>query len=530
MSQALYRKYRPQTFSQMCGQDHIVKIIKSQIESGSPSHAYLFTGSRGTGKTSSAKILAKAVNCTSNVGGDPCCECETCKNIANGTILDVVEIDAASNNSVGSIRELCDNVSYPPTACKYKVYIIDEVHMLSKDAFNALLKTLEEPPAHVIFVLATTEVHEVPATILSRCQRFDFNRAPAEVICARLKYVCECENFDIDDDAAILIAKLSDGGFRDALSLLDLCSANGGKITADTVAKSAGLTGSNALFEIGNAVNEGNVSALLEQVALLYERSCDMMRLCVDLTEYYRNIMVAKAVENPSDLINASPDEIERIKQAAQKTKFDTATKCTDLLGNCVQLMKQGKNKRISLETTLIKMCISDAQPTAPVTQTSISNEEIERLEHRIAELEKQIANGATAKPQKTVAKKTTAPIIPREKIDYNKAKLLDSWPDIVEKIKDKSMMLATVLSTSQAYVLDDLLLLDVDNPDFAQMINNEQRHRDAIKECTKEITGNTYRLAPYRRKKNEVSNSNDKMDTLLKENSDIVSDMQKKE
>ena len=171
-------------------------------------------------------------------------------------------------------------------------------------------------------------------------------------------------------------------------------------------------------------------------------------------------------------------------------------------------------------------MCISDAQPTAPVTQTSISNEEIERLEHRIAELEKQIANGATAKPQKTVAKKPTAPIIPREKIDYNKAKLLDSWPDIVEKIKDKSMMLATVLSTSQAYVLDDLLLLDVENPDFAQMINSEQRHRDAIKECAKEITGDTYCLAPYKRKKTAVSNSNDKMDILLKENSDIVSDM----
>ena len=185
--QALYRKYRPQTFSQMCGQDHITKILQSQIESSSPSHAYLFTGSRGTGKTSSAKILAKAVNCLSPQNGDPCCECEVCRNIAKGTVMEVVEIDAASNNSVASVRELCENVSYPPASCKYKVYIIDEVHMLTKDAFNALLKTLEEPPAHVIFILATTEVHEVPATILSRCQRFDFNRAPADVIADRVK-------------------------------------------------------------------------------------------------------------------------------------------------------------------------------------------------------------------------------------------------------------------------------------------------------------------------------------------------------
>ena len=188
--QALYRKYRPQTFSQMCGQEHITKILQSQIESGTPSHAYLFTGSRGTGKTSSAKILAKAVNCLSPQNGNPCCECEVCRNIAKGTVMEVVEIDAASNNSVASVRELCENVSYPPASCKYKVYIIDEVHMLTKDAFNALLKTLEEPPAHVIFILATTEVHEVPATILSRCQRFDFNRAPADVIASRVKYVC----------------------------------------------------------------------------------------------------------------------------------------------------------------------------------------------------------------------------------------------------------------------------------------------------------------------------------------------------
>lgn len=525
--QALYRKYRPQTFSQMCGQDHITKILQSQIESSSPSHAYLFTGSRGTGKTSSAKILAKAVNCLSPQNGDPCCECEVCRNIAKGTVMEVVEIDAASNNSVASVRELCENVSYPPASCKYKVYIIDEVHMLTKDAFNALLKTLEEPPAHVIFILATTEVHEVPATILSRCQRFDFNRAPADVIAGRVKYVCECEKIEIDDDAAMLIAKLSDGGFRDALSLLDLCSASGSKITTDTVAKSAGLTGRDALYTIGKAINENDIATLLKVVADLYEKSCDMMRLCVDLTEYYRNIMVAKAVPDPSDLINESPDEIERIKSVASGTKFDTAAKCTDLLGECIRLMKQGKNKRVSLETTLIKMCM----PEVPATVTSsVSNEEIKLLQSRLDKLEKMVESGVTVKKAETPTQRKPAPVkpTPNEKIDYDKAVPLNSWPDIIEKIKEKSMMLATVLKDSAAYTLDELLLIDVQNPDFAQMVNSEQRHRDAIRSCTKSVTGQSYRLAPYRRKKPQASDTTEKLDTFINENNDVVSDVTK--
>lgn len=520
MKQALYRKYRPNTFSEVCGQDHVTTILKSQVESSSPSHAYLFTGSRGTGKTSSAKILAKAINCESPNGGDPCCECAACKSIAAGTALDIVEIDAASNNSVADIRELCDNVSYPPCACKYKVYIIDEVHMLTKDAFNALLKTLEEPPSHVVFILATTEVHEVPATVLSRCQRFDFNRAPSDVIADRLEFVCEKEGFEIDRDASLLIAKLSDGGFRDALSLLDLCSAPGGKITVDSVTAAAGLTGRDSLFKIGSAIAEGNVAAVLREVSGLYERSCDMMRLCADLGEYYRNIMVAKAVEDPSELINESPDEIERIKQAANNIRFDRAAAASDLLGECVRLMKQGKNKRIALETTLIKMCMQS------------DSGELSELRSRVEKLEEAVKSGISvpAKPE-SVPKRTAAhknqDRTPAEKIDYDRAAPLESWPEVVEKLKEKSMMLATVLSNSSAYILNDLLLIDVDNPDFAQMVNNDARHRDNIKEAAYAVTGQTLRLAPYRRRTAcSTGGKADKIDALMRDNADVVSDM----
>ncbi len=498
-------------------------VLKSQIENGSPSHAYLFTGSRGTGKTSSAKILAKAVNCESPVGGDPCCECSACQSIANGTVLDVVEIDAASNSSVASIRELCDNVSYPPSACKYRVYIIDEVHMLTKDAFNALLKTLEEPPKHVIFILATTEVHEVPATILSRCQRFDFNRASADVIADRLEYICSCENIEIERDASMLIAKLSDGGFRDAVSLLDLCSSSEEKITVDTVTAAAGLIGRDSLFAIGDAVANNDIASALKEVASLYAKSCDMMRLCSDLSEYYRNIMVAKAVVDPSELINESPDEIERIKAASKAIKFDRASKCTDLLGECIRLMKQGKNKRISLETTLIKMCMAD------------ENDELSRLKERLEKLEAKVREGVVAAAPAPNLKKPPAAAKKqeprREKIDYDKAVLLDSWPDVIERIKSRSMMLAAMLSGSSAYVLDDLLLIDVDNQDFAQMMNTDSRHRDNIKEAAAAVVGRALRLAPYRRKGGEQTDhgSDDKIDALMRENSDVVSDTDSK-
>ena len=277
MSEALYRKYRPQTFEDVVGQRAIVTALKNQITAGRVGHAYLFTGVRGTGKTTCAKIFAKAVNCLHPVNGDPCGECEICKGIDNGSLLDVVEMDAASNNGVDDIRDLRDETAYTPSACQYKVYIIDEVHMLSTAAFNALLKTLEEPPAHVIFILATTEIQKVPATILSRCQRYDFTRIGPEDIARRVEYIAGEEKLELTSDGAELIARLADGALRDALSILDTCAGVTAKIDADVVRRMAGVTDRSYLFHISDALEAQDAAAALAQLAQL-RHSCEAFR------------------------------------------------------------------------------------------------------------------------------------------------------------------------------------------------------------------------------------------------------------
>ena len=283
MYRAFYRKYRPSTFTSVVGQEHITKTLENAVKSGKTSHAYLFTGSRGTGKTSCAKILSKAVNCLNPVDGNPCNECEICRGIDNGSILDIIEIDAASNNGVDNIRDLREEANFTPANAKFRVYIIDEVHMLSIGAFNALLKTLEEPPAHVIFILATTEVHKLPSTILSRCQRFDFKRIEPEAIAERLKEVALKENLTLADDGAMLIARIADGAMRDALSLLDRCSSVEGVIDSTAVAKSAGLAGREYIFELCDSIIEKNPAKALEIVDKLYNDSCDMSVLSQSL-------------------------------------------------------------------------------------------------------------------------------------------------------------------------------------------------------------------------------------------------------
>ena len=288
--QALYRKWRPQIFADVVGQEHITGTLKNQIVAGKTAHAYLFTGSRGTGKTTCSKILAKAVNCLSPIDGDPCCQCAICQGIDDGTIMDVVEIDAASNNGVENIRDLREEANFTPANAKYRVYIIDETHMLSIGAFNALLKIMEEPPEHVIFILATTEVHKVPATILSRCQRFDFKRIQSQTIADRLSYVAEEERVDLQEDAALLIARLSDGGMRDALSLLDVCISRGGSyVDMQVVSQAAGLAGNQYLFAIASAVLRGDVGEALAQLEALSERSVEFDRLSEQLVSHYRN-------------------------------------------------------------------------------------------------------------------------------------------------------------------------------------------------------------------------------------------------
>ena len=356
MYRALYRKWRPQRFEDVVGQRAIVTALKNQITANRVGHAYLFTGVRGTGKTTCAKIFAKAVNCLHPVNGDPCGECEICRGIDNGSILDVVEMDAASNNGVDDIRDLRDETAYTPSACKYKVYIIDEVHMLSTAAFNALLKTLEEPPAHVIFILATTEIQKVPATILSRCQRYDFTRIGPEDIARRVEYIAGEEKLELTPDGAELIARLADGALRDALSILDTCAGVTVKIDADVVRRMAGVTDRSYLFRISDALEAQDGAAALAQLAQLRQQSVDVKRLTEELIAHYRALMLAALPGGQALLSGVSPEEealyLEKGPQLGQRE----AIRAIRALGSALEHMTRGSDQRIELELALFSL------------------------------------------------------------------------------------------------------------------------------------------------------------------------------
>ena len=413
MHKALYRKWRPQVFSDVSGQEHITETLMHEVDANRLSHAYLFTGSRGTGKTTCAKILSKAVNCLNPQNGNPCNECEVCRGIDEGAILDVTEIDAASNNGVDNIRDLREEANFTPAVAKYRVYIIDEVHMLSSGAFNALLKTLEEPPSHVLFILATTEVHMLPATILSRCQRFDFRRIPPEDIAKRLMLVAEKEGIALEQAAALLIARISDGALRDALSILDQCASFDEAVTIATVSKAAGLLGRDYLFEISDAIKSQNSAEILNIVDRLHASSCDMERLVSELVNHYRNVMITKTAKAPEEFIVCTPDELNRYKELADSTTYGTILYIMETLCDEAAQLKYSAHQRARVETVLIRLC-------SPKLSTDNS-----ALAARIDELQAQImslkSNGITvaapsaAQQEKPVA---AAPvqIMPEEK------------------------------------------------------------------------------------------------------------------
>lgn len=387
MYQVLYRKYRPKVFADVYGQEHITSTLINEIKEGRVSHAYLFTGSRGTGKTTCAKILAKAVNCEHNETGEPCNECEICKGLDDGTIYDVVEIDAASNNGVDNIRDLREEANYTPSRGKYRVFIIDEVHMLSTGAFNALLKTLEEPPEHVIFILATTEVHKLPATILSRCQRFDFKRIQPETMAIRLKQVAGFENMRLSDEAAVLIARIADGGMRDALSILDQCAGRSKDIDEKLVSEVAGIAGREALYELSQAVAAKNSGAALDIIAKLHANSYDMERLCVEMINHYRNFLIVKTVNKNRGLIICTDDEYNSIVTGAQDYTLPQVINALDLFQDTLVKIKGGANSRIEMEMSFIKLC-------EPKLDSSV-----ESILSRLSQVENAVRRGITAVP-----------------------------------------------------------------------------------------------------------------------------------
>lgn len=385
MYQVLYRKYRPKVFADVYGQDHVTSTLKNEIKEGRISHAYLFTGSRGTGKTTCAKILAKAVNCEHNRDGEPCNECEVCKGLDSGTIYDVVEIDAASNNGVDNIRDLREEANYTPSRGRYRVYIIDEVHMLSTGAYNALLKTLEEPPPHVIFILATTEVHKIPATVLSRCQRFDFRRIPPEVMAVRLGEVARLEGLKLTDDAAVLIARIADGALRDGLSVLDQCSCRSREIDSALVSEVAGLAGREAMYRLADCISVRDSSAAMEEISRLYQNSFDMERLCVEMINHFRNYLIVKTVKKSRELIICTDDEYNTICESARAFTLESVIYALDLFQDTLTKIKSGASARIELEMTFIKLC----EPKLDVTDAAV----LERL----SQLERAVKRGIPA-------------------------------------------------------------------------------------------------------------------------------------
>ena len=369
MYRALYRKWRPQRFEDVVAQRGIVTALRNQIAAGRVGHAYLFTGVRGTGKTTCAKIFAKAVNCLHPNNGDPCGTCEICRGIDNGSILDVVEMDAASNNGVDDIRDLRDETAYTPSACQYKVYIIDEVHMLSTAAFNALLKTLEEPPAHVIFILATTEIQKVPATILSRCQRYDFTRIGPEDIARRVEYIAGEEKLELTSDGAELIARLADGALRDALSILDTCAGVTAKIDADVVRRMAGVTDRSYLFHISDALEAQDAAAALAQLAQLRQQSVDVKRLTEELIAHYRALMLAALPGGQALLSGVSPEEEALYLQKGPEMGQREAIRAIRTLGTALEHMTRGSDQRIELELALFSLSEPPQQLQAVTVQ-----------------------------------------------------------------------------------------------------------------------------------------------------------------
>ena len=386
---ALYRKFRPDEFEDVNGQDAIVRTLKNQINADRIGHAYLFCGTRGTGKTTVAKIFAKAVNCEHPVDGSPCGECAMCKSIAAGTSMNVLEIDAASNNGVDNIREIREEVTYRPTEGKYKVYIIDEVHMLSIGAFNALLKTLEEPPEYVIFILATTEAHKIPITILSRCQRYDFKRISIETIAARLRELIDKEGWDVEDKAVRYIAKMADGSMRDSLSLLDQCAAfyMNETLTYDHVLEVLGAVDTEVFSRLLRQLLAMDVHQVIETVDELVMQGRELSQLAADFTWYLRNLLLVKSSDNMEDVLDVSSENLALLKEEAQMIDSDTLIRYIRIFSDLTNQLKYATQKRVLLEVTLIKLC----RPAMDQNKDALLD--------RIRAIEKQLEEGAWEAP-----------------------------------------------------------------------------------------------------------------------------------
>ncbi len=502
MYRVLYRKYRPRFFADVIGQPQVTDTLRNELKADRIAHAYLFTGSRGTGKTTCSKILAKAVNCLNPHDGDPCGKCEVCRGIDDGSIMDVVEIDAASNNGVDDVRLLREEANFTPANTKYRVYIIDEVHMLSIGAFNALLKTLEEPPAHVLFILATTEVHKLPSTIMSRCQRFDFHRIAPQDIADRLKLICEKENITIDDSAALLIAGIADGAMRDALSLLDQCMGHDTHITEEIVRTTAGLADKAHLISLTNTILQHDSASAVNIIGDLYNASKDMSRLCVELMEHFRAIMLAKTLKQPRDMLVMSESDFNQTVEQAQKMDLNFVLSAIDTLQTSFEKMQRGANRRIEMEMTVIKLC------TPSGLSSNTTNEVVlpANLENRLNALEEAVRrllsnpppqNSYSASNKHTISAPTKRPSAEEMERLRRDAVPMTEWPAVIEDVKKYSRVVGTSFDGSTAYISGKYVLVDSAKDVCFELLRNASQ-RDKMRDSIRRITGKEYKLGRY--------------------------------
>lgn len=499
MHKALYRAYRPQTFKDVVGQEHIIRTLKNQIQNNNVGHAYLFCGTRGTGKTSTAKIFARALNCQNSVDEEPCNECEVCKDILSDNIMDVIEIDAASNNSVDDIREIRENVKYTPAKCKYKVYIIDEVHMLSQGAFNALLKTLEEPPSYVIFILATTEPHKIPATILSRCQRFDFKRVTVKDMSTRMKEICDDVNVVVDDRALNLIARNSQGALRDALSILDQCmSFSENDIEYKDVVDLLGTVNIEQLFEMAEYVIKEDTKKCLEILNEFVVWGKDIKNLIDDLIDHFRNLMVCKVSSDLDEIISLPEEIVEQLKAQASTIEVNDIIRILNILSTTQDAIKVSSNPRVLAEVSIMKL----SQP--------MFDESKESLLKRISNLEEVIKSGKininnnveieNKKETKDTSEKNE--VEAEEEVFYEEVKSEDveliekSWENILTHIKkDKNMPVYAILREAKEFNVsaNNLYIVFDDNFAFAKNKLSDEKTRNYIESVIREILNRSF-------------------------------------
>ena len=492
--QALYRKFRPDTFDEIKGQDHIVTTLRNQVKADRIGHAYLFCGTRGTGKTSAAKILARAVNCENPVNGNPCNKCSICRGIKAGTSMNVIEIDAASNNSVENVREIREEVAYHPTEGKYKVYIIDEAHMLTNAAFNALLKTLEEPPSYVIFILATTEANKIPVTILSRCQRYDFHRITVDTIAARLDSLLKQEGVEAEEKAVRYIAKAGDGSMRDALSLLDQCIAFylGQKLTYDNVLDVLGAADNEIFSSLVRKIIAGDAGAAIGILDDMVTAGKELSQFVSDFTWYLRNLLIVKTADDPQGAVDMSSENMALLKEESTMVDEETLMRYIRVLSELSGQIRYATQKRVMVEVALIKLC-------RPQMETNLDSiyDRIRVLEQKIDERPVQIVRGDSLPEddeKKTSRAKKPEPVYAAPE---DLKRITAEWGSIVGQTKGllHELLRKSVPSYDGASGEDILYIVYAEEDYLTKSRTDNQEYIDEITEIIKKRTGKTVRI-----------------------------------